>query len=224
MAGGLWLGLQAPAVLSPGRVEGDGGQFRDPRRDRGSRRHRRRRGRRRTGRQLIERFRAVPASGSSRCAMWTRRSSHEVEPVRGPGRSGRSSPDFRRVLDEKNIDAVVIATPNHWHALATIWACQAGKDVYVEKPFSYNIWEGRQMVAAARKYGRMVQVGTQSRSSTVLRQAFELSRSGEIGPIRFAHAHRLSARAKASARSARRRRCRPRWITTCGAARPRRAR
>jgi predicted dehydrogenase len=83
---------------------------------------------------------------------------------------------------------VAIATPNHWHALATVWACQAGKDVYVEKPFSYNIWEGRQMVAAARKYGRMVQVGTQRRSSTVLREAFQYLRSGQLGPIRCAHA------------------------------------
>ena len=83
---------------------------------------------------------------------------------------------------------MVIALPNHWHALATVWACQAGKDVYVEKPFSYNLWEGQQMVAAARKYGRMVQVGTQNRSSTLLRQAFDYLRSGQLGAIRYAHA------------------------------------
>jgi predicted dehydrogenase len=70
----------------------------------------------------------------------------------------------------------------------TIWACQAGKDVYVEKPFSYDIWEGRQMVAAARKYGRMVQVGTQNRSSGFLRGVFDRLRGGELGAIRFAHA------------------------------------
>ena len=69
--------------------------------------------------------------------------------------------DLRRVFDDKSVDAVVVATPNHWHALATIWACQAGKDVYVEKPVSHTIWEGRQMVSAARKYGRIVQSGTQ---------------------------------------------------------------
>jgi predicted dehydrogenase len=96
--------------------------------------------------------------------------------------------DLRSLLDDKSVDAVAIAVPNHWHALATVWACQAGKDVYVEKPFSYNIWEGRQMVAAARKHGRMVQVGTQSRSSPLLRQAFEYLHSGAIGPIRYAHA------------------------------------
>lgn len=112
------------------------------------------------------------------------------------GESVATHVDFRRVLDDKNIDAVVLATPNHWHALGTIWACQAGKDVYVEKPFSYNIWEGRQMVAAARKYKRIVQVGTQRRSSTVLPVAFDYLRSGQLGAIRFAHA--LVSRARNS--------------------------
>jgi predicted dehydrogenase len=96
--------------------------------------------------------------------------------------------DLRRVFDDKNIDAVVLPLPNHWHALATVWACQAGKDVYVEKPFCHDIWEGRQMVAAARKYRRMVQVGTQNRSSALLRQTFDTLRGGELGAIRFAHA------------------------------------
>jgi predicted dehydrogenase len=96
--------------------------------------------------------------------------------------------DLRRVFEDKNVDAVLVATPNHWHALATIWACQAQKDVYVEKPFSHNIWEGRQMVAAARKENRIVQVGTQSRSSTNLAEAFQFIRNGEIGPIRCVHA------------------------------------
>jgi predicted dehydrogenase len=96
--------------------------------------------------------------------------------------------DFRRVLEDKSIDAVVLATPNHVHALQTVWACQAGKDVYVEKPFSYDIWEGRQMVAAARKYGRMVQVGTQRRASQILPPAFAYLRSGQLGAIRCIHA------------------------------------
>ena len=94
--------------------------------------------------------------------------------------------DLRRVFDDKSVDAVLVATPNHWHALATIWACQAGKDVYVEKPVSHNIWEGRQMVAAARKYGRIVQGGTQARSSSVVREAFEWIQGGGLGPIRYA--------------------------------------
>src|SRR6056297_1419399 len=73
--------------------------------------------------------------------------------------------DLRNVMDNKDIDVVSIASPNHWHALTTIWACQAGKDVYVEKPGSHNIYEGRKMVEAARKYDRVVQHGTQCRSS-----------------------------------------------------------
>ena len=68
--------------------------------------------------------------------------------------------DLRKLFENKDIDAVSIATPNHWHALASIWAMQAGKDVYVEKPVSHNVWEGRQMVKAARKYGKIVQTGT----------------------------------------------------------------
>src|SRR6185437_9761352 len=71
--------------------------------------------------------------------------------------------DIRKVLDDKSIDAVSIATPNHWHSLMAIWACQAGKDVYVEKPCSHNLWEGGQLVRAAEKYNRVVQHGTQSR-------------------------------------------------------------
>ena len=93
--------------------------------------------------------------------------------------------DLRRVFDSKEVDAVIVATPNHWHALATIWACQAGKDVYVEKPISHGIWEGRQMVAAARKYDRIVQSGTQARSSSAMQEAVAWVQRGEIGPIRF---------------------------------------
>jgi predicted dehydrogenase len=91
--------------------------------------------------------------------------------------------DLRKLFEDKDIDAVSIATPNHWHALSTIWACQAGKDVYVEKPPNHDIFEGQQMVAAARKYKRMVQVGTQSRSSPTIRRAMELLRDGAIGEV-----------------------------------------
>jgi predicted dehydrogenase len=96
--------------------------------------------------------------------------------------------DLRRVLQDKNVDAVVVATPDHWHALATIWACQAGKHVYVEKPASHNLIEGRRMVEAARKYHRVVQLGTQSRSSASLVRAAELVRSGKLGKIPAARA------------------------------------
>jgi len=94
--------------------------------------------------------------------------------------------DIRKILDDKNIDAVSIATPNHWHTLQTIWACQAGKDVYVEKPCSHNVFESRQIVAAARKYGRMVQMGSQSRSSPALQEAVQKMREGEFGEIYMA--------------------------------------
>jgi len=94
--------------------------------------------------------------------------------------------DLRRLLDNPNVDAVVIATPNHWHALATIWACQAGKDVYVEKPVCHNVWEGRQMVRAARHYRRIVQTGTQKRSDPGIREAFDSIQKGDLGKILYA--------------------------------------
>ena len=93
--------------------------------------------------------------------------------------------DFRRVLDDKEVDAIVNATPDHWHALGTILACQAGKDVYVEKPTSHCIWESRKMIEAARKYDRVVQVGTQTRSGEYCKQAFEYIRSPEFGDIHY---------------------------------------
>jgi predicted dehydrogenase len=89
--------------------------------------------------------------------------------------------DLRRVYDDKNIDVVGIASPNHWHALSVIWACQAGKDVYVEKPGSHNVWEGRKMVEAANKYDRIVQHGVQLRSSPAINEAIGLLREGYIG-------------------------------------------
>jgi predicted dehydrogenase len=94
--------------------------------------------------------------------------------------------DLRRVFDRKDVDVVGVATPNHWHALATIWACQAGKDVYVEKPGSHNIFEGRQMVEAAKKYGRIVQHGVQLRSSEAVREAVDHMRNGLIGKVYMA--------------------------------------
>ena len=95
--------------------------------------------------------------------------------------------DFRRILDDKNIDAVIIGTPDHWHALTMIMACQAGKDVYVEKPLSLTVEEGRLMVNAARKHNRIVQVGTQQRSARHFQRAVELVREGRIGKIGRVH-------------------------------------
>ena len=94
--------------------------------------------------------------------------------------------DLRRVMDDKDIDAVVIATPNHWHALATIWALQAGKHVYVEKPSSYTVWEGRKMVEAAARYNKLVQVGTMNRSRPAVKQAIKFLHDGGIGKVYMA--------------------------------------
>ncbi|MFH1718666.1 MAG: Gfo/Idh/MocA family oxidoreductase [Planctomycetota bacterium] len=94
--------------------------------------------------------------------------------------------DFRKMLEDPEVDAIVIATSDRWHALATIMACQAGKDVYVEKPLSLSIWDGRKMVEAARKYKRIVQAGTQSRSAPYTDKAAEYIRSGKLGDVYLA--------------------------------------
>ncbi len=107
----------------------------------------------------------------------------------------RGHTDVRAILDRKDVDALVIATPNHWHALMTIWACQAGKHVYVEKPVSHAIWEGRKMVEAARKYNRIVQAGTQHRSCPGVQEAARDIQSGKYGKVLWVHCSKLSARA-----------------------------
>jgi len=112
-----------------------------------------------------------------RALKYAREANQNVQPIQ----------DFRRILDDKSIDAIVTATPNHWHALVTIWACQAGKDVYVEKPVSHNVWEGKKMIEAARKYNRIVQSGTQLRSDTGLRQVIPYIQQGNLGKIKLAH-------------------------------------
>ncbi len=94
--------------------------------------------------------------------------------------------DMRKVLDDKDIHAISFATPNFWHALGTIWACQAGKHVYVEKPCSHNIFEGRKMIEAARKYNVRVQVGFQNRSGKNLNEAIKFLHDGGIGEIYMA--------------------------------------
>ncbi len=104
------------------------------------------------------------------------------------GKRPEAIKDFRKALEDKSLDALVIGTPDHWHALPTIHACQAGKDVYVEKPDGHNILEGRTMVAAAKKYGRVVQLGTQSRSGPHLLSCMEYLKTGALGKVRFAKA------------------------------------
>lgn len=96
----------------------------------------------------------------------------------------QSYTDLRKLLENKDVDGVSIATPNHWHALAAIWSIQAGKDVYLEKPVSHNVWEGRKIVEAARKYKKMVQTGTQVRSSQGTREAMKYIHDGNLGKIK----------------------------------------
>lgn len=103
------------------------------------------------------------------------------------GRRPQTYGDLRRVFDAKDIDIVSTATPNHWHALIGIWACESGKDAYIEKPVSHNVWEGRQLVAAARKHGRIVQGGTQSRSQLGIRAAVQMVRDGQLGALQWVH-------------------------------------
>ena len=93
--------------------------------------------------------------------------------------------DFRKLLELKDIDAVLVATPDHWHASVAVLACQAGKDVYVEKPLAHNVHEGRAIVKAARRYNRVVQAGTQHRSAPHFREVAEIVRSGKLGEVLY---------------------------------------
>ena len=99
------------------------------------------------------------------------------------GNSPKTDRDYRKFLNDKDVNAVLIATPDHWHAIPTIHACQAGKDVYVEKPLAHNVAEGRAMIEASRKYKRVIAVGTQQRSSENFQKAVETVQSGKIGKI-----------------------------------------
>lgn len=95
--------------------------------------------------------------------------------------------DARRLIERPDVDAVIVASPNHWHALQTVWACEAGKDVYVEKPVSHSVWEGVQMVRAARRHGRVVQAGTQMRSDVAMPEVIAYLRAGNLGRIQWVH-------------------------------------
>ena len=94
------------------------------------------------------------------------------------GKTPKCVQDFRQALDDKSVDAIVVATPDHWHAPAAIWGCQAEKDVYVEKPPTHNCWEGQKLIEAAEKYKRVVQVGTQNRSALLVHYANISLRTG----------------------------------------------
>ncbi len=119
------------------------------------------------------------------CDVWKQRYTEVIGQVSGPCDGYQ---DFRRVLDRKDIDAIWVATPEHWHALIAIHGCQAWKDVYVEKPLTTSVYEGRKIVEAARRYGRVVQVGIQQRSMEVYRKAIDIIHSGGIGKVCTARA------------------------------------
>lgn len=140
------------------------------------------------GRAVLDRFAALPGvEVAAVCDVDARNVAKGLEvAARHQQRRPAAAGDFRRVLDDKSIDVVLVTTPDHWHAIPTILACQAGKHVYVEKPASHNVLEGQAMVRAARRYNRVVQVGVPSRSSRHLAEACEFIRSGGIGQVRLA--------------------------------------
>jgi predicted dehydrogenase len=107
----------------------------------------------------------------------------QAKVLKNTGQTPKGYPDMKEVFADKNVDAVSMPLPNHWHALATIWACQAGKDVYIEKPACHEVWEGDRMIEAARKYNRIVQVGSQGRSEPMKQRAVQLLREGIIGKV-----------------------------------------
>jgi predicted dehydrogenase len=145
------------------------------------------------GTQLAERFgKRTDAEVAYLCDADTRRlgpASAAVE--KAQGRRPKLVQDFRKILEDPAVDVLINATPDHWHALGTILACQAGKDVYVEKPMAYNIWEGRKMIEAARKYKRIVQVGTQTRSAPYAKAAREYVQSGQLGDIHLVRVYNM---------------------------------
>ena len=119
------------------------------------------------------------------CDVDPQRLAEQVAAAKEAGITVAGVTDPRRILERKDVDAVVIATPNHWHALGAIWAIQAGKDVYVEKPVSHDVWEGAQLVAAAQRHRRVAACGTQCRSQRGVQDAIAFAQSGQttFGPM-----------------------------------------
>lgn len=137
----------------------------------------------RRGQQLMGDFTRVP---NTRFVAVSDVNQHRMDQV-ASGKDWKKFQDFRKLLESKEVDAVIVATPDHWHALHSIYACMAEKDVYVEKPMTLTIVEGRAMVKAARKYDRVVQCGSQQRSDTRSRIGCELVRNQRVGAIKEVH-------------------------------------
>ncbi|RXK53858.1 Gfo/Idh/MocA family oxidoreductase [Oleiharenicola lentus] len=139
------------------------------------------------GREHLRQLRAIPGVRiAALCDVDTAVLERIAANLAKDGLTPEKFTDVRQLLASPNVDAITIATPNHWHALMGIWACEAGKDVFVEKPVSHNIWEGRQLVAAAAKYHRVVQAGMQVRSGEGLQEAVQWVRAGNLGKIKVA--------------------------------------
>lgn len=144
---------------------------------------------RKKGKEHIREFRKLPGVRvAALCDVDTEFLDAEAKKFKDRNEKITTYIDFRKLLEDKNIDAVILSVPDHWHGVMTVWACQAGKDVYVEKPASYSIWEGRKMVEAARKYNRIVGVGSQERSDVGLLAVAEYIRQGNLGKVQFARA------------------------------------
>ena len=136
------------------------------------------------GGDLMNQFHAVPGVRIvALCDADSKAANQRAEALEKKGAKAQVYTDARKLLESKEVDAVVTAAPNHWHSLLGIWACQAGKDIYVEKPISHSIWEGRKLVEAAAKYNRIVQGGTQARSDKTLKQVFAELNAGAFGKI-----------------------------------------
>ena len=140
------------------------------------------------GKQDIRDFRKIPGVRIvALCDVDRANLDPEVDQFSKRGEKVEAYADVRKLLENKDIDAVSITTPNHWHALVAVWACQAGKDVFVQKPASHNLFEGRKMVEAARKYNRIVQCTSGSRSPTGFKEALDFVRQGGLGKMRYVH-------------------------------------
>lgn len=147
------------------------------------------------GRGEVQHFRRIPGVRVvALCDVDSANLGPEVEQFQKRKEAVAAYADVRKLLENPDIDAIVVTTPNHWHALVTIWACQAGKDVYVQKPASYSIWEGRQMVAAARKYNRIVQSPNGSRGQNGGREATDFVAQGKLGKVTSIRGLRFGAR------------------------------
>jgi predicted dehydrogenase len=141
------------------------------------------------GNNLLTRFSAMPDVDMRYvCDIDQNVLAKRLKETRDGGQQATGLDDFRRALDDKEIDAICLGTPDHWHAIPMILACMAGKDVYTEKPDGHNIVESQRMTAAQERYGRVVQMGTQARSGPIYHQAVEYVRQGKLGKVRFAKA------------------------------------